>query len=155
MDISDGELAPREMRIRWRNLFSIPIYRINHRHEIIIMEFLRVFAIVPSAFGISFEPALRAAWVVPDHLFLREQPLLPQPPHLLVSPPFRIHHFVFTSYFPPLSRHIWSYPTFQNDDYLQIRSVFHRQSPYSHYVMNVIFHLKCIGQERPSNRGEP
>jgi len=48
MDISDGELAPQEMRIRWRSLFSIPIPRIDHRHKI-IMEFLRVFAIVPPA----------------------------------------------------------------------------------------------------------
>jgi hypothetical protein len=48
MDISDGELAPQEMRIRWRSLFSIPIPRIDHRHKM-IMEFLRVFAIVPPA----------------------------------------------------------------------------------------------------------
>lgn len=111
MDISDGELAPREMWIRWRNLFSIPIHRIDHRHEI-IMEFLQVFAIVPSALGTSFERALRTAWVVPDHAFLHERPLLPHPPHPLFSPPFRIDFII--SYSPvssfPLSWHIWSYP---------------------------------------------
>jgi hypothetical protein len=55
MDIIDGELAPREIRIRWRNLLSIPRRRIDYRQEIITMNFICIFT-----FSFSRRNKLRA-----------------------------------------------------------------------------------------------
>jgi hypothetical protein len=98
MDISDGELAPQEMRIRWRSLFSIPIPRIDHRHKI-IMEFLRVFAIVPPALeqALGVRCGLRGSNLI--NISPRATPpTTSSPPTCLPTPlysSFRIHQAPF------------------------------------------------------------